>query len=204
MTTHRPFCWEPSTSSPNWHVGSEVRSAVRACEYRRPPSLIIQDELHLLAGPLGTTVGLYETAINLLCEYDGRPPKVVSSTATDPPRLGTSHGPVRPRVDLFPPTGIDADDSYFARVDGDSPGRLYVGLMAQGHTSDTAVVHTGSALLQAPVDLALAGAAQDAYWTVVAYHSSLRASRTITIARDDINSRLYKLVVDEHPSPLRG
>ncbi|WP_285181470.1 helicase-related protein [Rhodococcus sp. MEB032] len=165
--------------------------------YRRPPSLIIQDELHLLTGPLGTTVGLYETAINLLCEYDGRPPKVVSSTATIRRASAQVMGLFGRQVDLFPPTGIDADDSYFARVDRDSPGRLYVGLMAQGHTSDTAVVHTGSALLQAPVDLALAGAAQDAYWTVVAYHSSLRElGRTVTIARDDINSRLSSLVVD--------
>ena len=69
--------------------------------------------------------------------------------------------------------------------------------MAQGHTSDTAVVHTGAALLQAPVELGLTGDAQDAYWTLVAYHSSLRElGRTVTIARDDINARLGQRCVD--------
>jgi hypothetical protein len=163
---------------------------------RRPPSLIIQDELHLLTGPLGTTVGLYEAAISLLCESNGRPPKVISSTATIRRASAQIMGLFGRPVDLFPPTGIDADDSYFARVDTKSPGRLYIGMMAQGHTSDTAVVHTGAALLQAPVDLQLTGDAQDAYWTVVAYHSSLRElGRTVTIARDDIYARLGSLVV---------
>lgn len=161
-----------------------------------PPSLIIQDELHLLTGPLGTTVGLYEAAINLLCERGGRPPKVIASTATIRRASDQIKGLFGRQVDLFPPSGIDADDSYFARVEADSPGRLYVGMMAQGHTSDTAVVHSGAALLQAPVDLGLAGEAQDAYWTLVAYHSSLRElGRTVTIARDDIRSRLGSLVV---------
>ena len=126
----------------------------------RPPTLIIQDELHLLTGPLGTTVGLYEAAINLLCEVDGRPPKVISSTATIRRASAQIMGLFGRPVDLFPPSGIDADDSYFARVDEKTPGRLYVGMMAQGHTSDTAVVHTGTALLQAPVDLGLTGDAQ--------------------------------------------
>lgn len=161
-----------------------------------PPSLIIQDELHLLTGPLGTTVGLYEAAINLLCESHRRPPKVIASTATIRRAGDQIRGLFGRPVDLFPPSGIDADDSYFAKVDVDSPGRLYVGMMAQGHTSDTAVVHSGAALLQAPVDLGLAGEAQDAYWTLVAYHSSLRElGRTVTIARDDIRSRLGSLVI---------
>ena len=159
-----------------------------------PPTLIIQDELHLLTGPLGTTVGLYEAAINLLCEAAG-PPKVIASTATIRRATAQIQGLFGRSVDLFPPSGIDADDSYFARVDNVRPGRLYVGLMAQGHTSDTAVVHTGAALLQAPIDLGLSEEALDAYWTVVAYHSSLRElGRTVTIARDDIHARLGALI----------
>lgn len=162
---------------------------------QRPPSLILQDELHLLTGPLGTTVGLYESAINALCEIDGRGPKVIASTATIRRATDQVVGLFGRPVHLFPPSGIDADSSYFATVDRTSPGRLFVGLMAQGHTSDTAVVHTGAALLQAPVDLDLDGAAKDAYWTVVAYHSSLRElGRTVTIAHDDINARLSALV----------
>ena len=82
----------------------------------RPPTLIIQDELHLLTGPLGTTVGLYEAAINLLCEVDDRPPKVISSTATIRRASAQIMGLFGRPVDLFPPSGIDADDSYFARV----------------------------------------------------------------------------------------
>lgn len=163
----------------------------------RPPSLIIQDELHLLTGPLGTTVGLYEAAINLLCESDRHPPKVVASTATIRRATAQINGLFGRPVDLFPPAGIDAGNSYFAREDETSPGRLYVGMMAQGHTFDTAVVHSGAALLQAPVDLCLTDDAQDAYWTVVAYHSSLRElGKTVTIARDDIQSRLGSLIVN--------
>jgi hypothetical protein len=160
-----------------------------------PPTLIVQDELHLLTGPLGTTVGLYEAAIQLLCEHDGRRPKVIASTATIRRAPDQVLGLFGRPVDLFPPAGLSADDSYFARADETVPGRLYVGIMAQGHTSDTATVHTVSALLQAPTDLQLKGSARDVYWTVVAYHSSLRElGRTVTMARDDVPSRLTALV----------
>jgi hypothetical protein len=161
---------------------------------RIPPSLIIQDELHLLTGPLGTTMGLYEVAIDRLCEYQGRLPKVVSSTATIRRAPDQVLGLFGRPVELFPPSGLTADESYFASVNPDR-GRLYVGLMAQGHTSDTATVHSLAAMLQAPLDLALSGPELDAYWTLVAYHSSLRElGRTVTLARDDAAARLQALV----------
>ncbi|MCU7730918.1 helicase-related protein [Actinoplanes sp. KI2] len=164
---------------------------------RLPPTLVIQDELHLLTGPLGTTVGLYETAIQLLCEHEGRRPKVISSTATIRRAPDQVLGLFGRKVDLFPPSGISADDSYFAQADTQQPGRKFVGIMAQGHTSDTATVHTLAALLQAPLDLQLKGDSRDVYWTPIAYHSSLRElGRTVTMARDDVPSRLTALVRD--------
>ncbi|MEU1304553.1 helicase-related protein [Streptomyces shenzhenensis] len=161
------------------------------------PSLVIQDELHLLAGPLGTTVGLYESAVLQLCGWDGIQPKVIASTAT----IRRSHSQIKNlygrETQLFPPSGLDARDSYFAVPDTKRPGRLYVGVMAQGHTASTATVHVGAAALQAPEKLSADNELRDAYWTVVAYHNSLRElGRTVTIAKDDIPARLEHLMPD--------
>ncbi|MGW2087479.1 helicase-related protein [Streptomyces sp. NPDC001880] len=165
---------------------------------RRRPSLVIQDELHLLAGPLGTTVGLYEAAVLELCAWDGIKPKVIASTATirrSQEQIKSLYGR---RTQLFPPAGTDARYSYFASPDHDRPGRLYVGVMAQGHTSSTGTVHVGAAALQATNDVCDRDDLRDAYWTVVAYHNSLRElGRTVTIARDDIPARLEHLTHDE-------
>lgn len=167
---------------------------------RWPPSLVIQDELHLLSGPLGTTVGAYEAGIQLLCERDGRPAKVVSSTATIRRASQQVQRLFGREVHLFPPAGVDSRHSFFAEPDESGHGRLYVGVMAQGHTSDTAVVHTGAALVQAPASLELVDEARDPFWTTIAYHSSLRElGRTVTIARDDIPSRLESIIVDAVP-----
>jgi hypothetical protein len=165
---------------------------------RRAPSLVIQDELHLLAGPLGTTVGLYESAILELCAWGGTVPKVIASTATirrSQDQIRSLYG--RP-AQLFPPAGIKAGHSYFASPDTDKPGRLYVGVMAQGHTASTSTVHVGAAALQAPKEVCDDDTLRDAYWTAVAYHNSLRElGRTVTIARDDIPARLEHLTTDD-------
>ncbi|MEU2508168.1 helicase-related protein [Streptomyces sp. NPDC007863] len=158
-----------------------------------PPTLIIQDELHLLTGPLGTTVGLYESAILGLCAAtDGTGPKVVASTAT----IRRSGEQVRAlygsEVQLFPPAGIDARHSYFAEPDTSRPGRLYLGVMAQGHTAGRAAVATAAAMLQGAWELPEEH--RDAYWTLVAYHHSLRElGRTVTAAADDIPAQLAGL-----------
>src|SRR5205807_2198448 len=99
-----------------------------------PPELIIQDELHLISGPLGTLVGLYETAIDILCSVDGIGPKVVASTATIR-RAGTQvRGLFDKDVRQFPPPALDARDSWFAvEVDPSQKGtRRYLGVMAPG------------------------------------------------------------------------
>ncbi|MEI6137401.1 MAG: helicase-related protein, partial [Chloroflexota bacterium] len=168
-----------------------------------PPGLVIQDELHLLSGPLGTTVALYEAAVLGLIAWDGTKPKVVASTAT----IRAASEQVRrlygSPVTLFPPSGIDADDSFFATLDGDSPGRLYLGLMPQAHTQSYATVLALTALLEAPGSLTDDPELLDAYWTVVAYHNSLRElGRTVTIARDDV-SNLLSVRAGESPDERR-
>jgi hypothetical protein len=167
-------------------------------ERHEPPALIIQDELHLLSGPLGTTVGLYEAAVESLIEFNGMPPKVIASTATIRRADEQAVALFGRNVRLFPPSGLDAADSYFAKIDHDRPGRLYVGLMAPGHTVSTAVIHTAAALLQAPREVALSPPQDDGYATLVVYHNSLRElGRTVTLARDDIPARIKFIAGDE-------
>ncbi|WBB47438.1 helicase-related protein [Verrucosispora sp. WMMA2044] len=166
-----------------------------------PPSLVIQDELHLLSGPLGTTVALYEAAVQNLIGWQGSRPKVVASTATIRAADHQVRGLFGSKVALFPPSGLTADNSFFAETDHDAPGRLYLGLMPQAHTQAFATVLTCVALLQAPRYLGLEGDALDAYWSVVAYHNSLRElGRTVTIARDDVESMLRARDNRDRPS----
>ncbi|MFE0676153.1 helicase-related protein [Streptomyces sp. NPDC058867] len=158
-----------------------------------PPALIIQDELHLLTGPLGTTVGLYEAAVLELCTGPGgRPPKIVAATATIRRSAEQVRALHHQDVQLFPPSGLDARDSFFAVPDTGSPGRLYLGVMAQGHTAGRGAVTTTAAMLQGVHHLPEEH--RDAYWTLVAYHHSLRElGRTVTAAGDDIPAQMRGL-----------
>ncbi len=153
------------------------------------PDLIIQDELHLISGPLGTIMGLYESAFDHVMSKGGARPKTIASTATI--RNADAHvkGLFNRRVFLFPPSGLDADDSYFVRLDRSSSGRRYLGLMAQSHTPTTATVRVAAGLLQAPMELSFDDHTADRFWTLVAYHNSLRElGKTVTLAKDDIPS----------------
>lgn len=164
---------------------------------RLPPDLVIQDELHLISGPLGTIVGIYETAIDALASWQGVMPKILASTATIRRADEQCKGLFARRVELFPPSGLDATDSYFARQDRSRPGRLYLGVMAPGHTASTSMIRTSAALLQAPIDLGLEGEALDAYWTLVGYHNSLRElGKSRTFGADDIPARI-KVIADD-------
>ncbi|MCJ1671847.1 helicase [Rathayibacter sp. VKM Ac-2929] len=158
----------------------------------RPPSLVIQDELHLLSGPLGTVVGTYEAAISAMLSSGGRPPKIVASSATVRAAAEQVRGIfARPRTAVFPPSGLNADDSFFAEPDLERPGRTYVGIMPQAHSPAWALGRLAIEAGLAPDALGLTGAQRSAYWTLVLYHNSLRElGRTVTILRDDVKSDL--------------
>jgi hypothetical protein len=101
-------------------------------------------------------------------------------------------------VQLFPPAGLDARYSYFAEPDTTDRGRKYIGVMAQGHTAGRATAVAAAALLQAPMELPAHH--RDAYWTLVAYHHSMRElGRTLTAAGDDIPAQLRSLGSRELP-----
>ena len=160
-----------------------------------PPTLIVQDELHLISGPLGTMVGLFEVVIEELCT-DHRngvsKPKIVSSTATIR-RFAEQVKALyaRETVALFPPPGLEASNSYFARYatrdDGTlEPGCKYVGVHAPGLGSlQTAEVRTFSALLQVPISFS--PQERDPWWTLVAFFNSLRElGTTLSLFQSDI------------------
>ncbi len=159
-----------------------------------PPSLVIQDELHLISGPLGTIVGIYEAAIQSLLKWRGTSPKIVASTATIRSANEQVRGLMASKVEVFPPSGLDADDNYFAELDKEGPGRLYVGILPQAFAPAWAIGQTAGRLLAAPTAIpSLSKAERDAYWTLVAYHNSLRElGRTITILRDDVRTMLER------------
>jgi hypothetical protein len=164
----------------------------------RPPSLIIQDELHLISGPLGTISGIYEAAIETVIECNGIRPKIIAATATIRRAGDQVERLYGSNVCIFPPPGISSDDSYFARTDTDASGRLYLGVMAQGHSPMTSEVHTSAALSQSVIESNLCGKAKDIWWTQVIYHNSRRElGKTMTLARDDIPERVKVISSDE-------
>lgn len=162
-----------------------------------PPGLIIQDELHLIAGPLGSMVGLYETVIEELCtdRRDGKanPPKIISSTATIrhyAEQVKALYG--RDKVVLFPPSGLEASDSFFARYSMDRygrlhPGRIYVGVHGPGLGSlQTVQVRAFTSLMQAPISISDARL-QDPWWTLLVFFNSLRElGTTLSLFQSDI------------------
>lgn len=160
-----------------------------------PPDLIVQDELHLISGPLGSLVGLYETAVDHLASdpSSGVRPKLIASTATIR-RAGQQVRAVFAReARQFPPPGLEAGDSFFA-VDAqpDEKGtRRYVGLLAPSASHSTLLVRTYAALLQAGSDLPASDEVRDAYWTLLGYFSSLRVLGAAFIQSiDDVRDRV--------------
>lgn len=148
----------------------------------RPPDLIIQDELHLIVGPLGTLVGLYETAVDALASWEVNGarvrPKVIASTATIRRAHEQVHRLFLRTVNIFPPQGTDVRDNFFAvqREPGEQyPGRRYVGICAPGKRVKTALIRAYAAYLAAAQFLyEKYGKAADPWMTLVGYFNSMR------------------------------
>lgn len=167
--------------------------------FASPPGLIIQDELHLISGPLGSMVGLYETLIEELCtdyRYENQvKPKIVCSTATI--RRFESQVKAlyaRPNAALFPSPGIEANDSFFAKWQSHDKerGRKYIGIYAPGESIQTVQVRTMSIALQGANFLP--ESLRDPYWTLLAFFNSLRElGTTITLFQSDIQTRFNQL-----------
>ncbi|MBY4382619.1 helicase [Rhodococcus fascians] len=165
-----------------------------------PPELIIQDELHLISGPLGSMVGLYETAVDAACtvtsldeESNRARPKVIASTATIRRADKQIASVFARKAALFPPPGIDPDRSFFAEpsTKEELGTRRYVGVMASGTSHATLLVRTYAALLQAAKDVPGSDETRDPYWTLLGYFNSLRVLGSANLqVEGDVRERL--------------
>jgi hypothetical protein len=201
--------WELSgTTSLHPSKGAEPVGRIEKVAPLRPPDLIIQDELHLISGPLGSMVGLYESVVDRLGTWElahGKRarPKVIASTATARRAQRQIWALFDRDTEVFPPPGLDIADSFFARQrptspDADlyAPGRRYVGLCAHG-------IRMKSTLIR--VYVSVLGAAQklhekygknpvtDPYMTLVGYFNSLRDLGGMRrLVEDDVSTRLTR------------
>jgi Helicase conserved C-terminal domain len=168
----------------------------------RPPDLIIQDELHLISGPLGTLVGLYETAIDRLCTWEVNGikvrPKLVASTATIRRAGDQVYGLFLRNLNIFPPTGLEISDNFFSlqrRSSEHTPGRKYIGICAPGRRLKAALIRVYVAFLSAGQALfETHGGDADPWMTLVGYFNSLRELGGMKrLVDDDVRARLRKM-----------
>jgi hypothetical protein len=180
------------------------------CMKLRPPDLIIQDEFHLISGPLGTIVGLYETAVDELCSWKVEDSVVrslvVASTATVRKAAEQMHGVFLRRVSVFPPPGLDHADNFFSiqrPVSEEKPGRRYMGLCAPGHARPAVLIRVYTAFLTAAEGLRQKyGAAADPWLTCVGYFNALRElGGMLRLVQDDVRTRCYRILKGELDRP---
>ncbi|WP_406466926.1 helicase-related protein [Streptomyces sp. NBC_01594] len=161
-----------------------------------PPELIVQDELHLISGPLGTLTGLYETAVDALA---GRP-KVIASTATIRRAADQGRSLFDRDVRQFPPAGLDSRDSWFAveTPREEKASRRYVGLLAPGTSQSTLLIRTYATLLHRAKHARTEDEVRDAYWSLVGYFNSLRLLSAAELqVHDDVVAYLELLAERE-------
>ncbi len=194
--------WQGADCNGNHQAGKGFPSAkVKAINPIRPPDLIIQDEFHLISGPLGTMVGLYETAVDELSGWtlNGKTvkPKIIASTATVRKAKEQVNNVFMRRVSVFPPHGLDVEDNFFSvqRPIEEKPGRRYLGVCSPGSSRPAMLIRVYTAFLTAAQELFdHFGEPADPYMTMVGYFNSLRELGGMKrLAEDDVQTRSYRV-----------
>ncbi|MGQ7297910.1 DISARM system helicase DrmA [Quadrisphaera sp. KR29] len=184
--------------------GALPKVTVQPCARLRPPDLVIQDELHLITGALGTAVGLFEVAVDTLCSWQRGAdaataasvrPLVIASTATSRNAEAQVRRLYGRDVEIFPPQVLDVSDTYFSKeipVSAESPGRRYLGVCAHGAKLTLAEIRVSEILLLAGQKLFDAhGEAADPYMTLVGYFSATRELAGMRrYLDDDVTTRI--------------
>lgn len=196
------YCSPELTCAGSHRAAGHLPAATnQSVELLRPPDLIIQDELHLISGPLGTLVGLYETVIDALCTWEAHGqqvrPKVIASTATIRRAAAQVNQLYLRQVNVFPPAGLDANDNFFARrrpPSAETPGRYYVGICAPGVRVKALLIRLYVATMAAAQKLyEQYGVAMDPYMTQVGYFNAVRELGGMRRAVDDaVSTRLRR------------
>lgn len=155
-----------------------------------PPDLIVQDELHLISGPLGTVAGLYEVAIDRMFTKGGVIPKIIGSTATIRRATEQVRALFNRETCQFPPSAIDADDSGFTVPDLNAPGRLYAGVTTAGRSAKFTLQAVSASFLQSASE-SVTDEGKDHYGTLVTYFNSLRElGGALVLMQDDVNNSI--------------
>jgi len=198
-------CWGFYRDSAPPDTGGSRQGDVYPVPRFEPPNLIIQDELHLIEGPLGSMVGIYETAIDILASKSkGKViirPKYVASSATIRHVSSQVTAVFDRKAAVFPPPGLSVDDNFFSYtreahpLDSGHAGRLYVGVCAPGRGPHTPTIRIWSALLRQAYEERLAKGSDDQevdqFWTVVGYFNAIRElAAAVSLFRADIRERL--------------
>lgn len=155
----------------------------------RKPELIIQDELHLLNGTLGSLVGLFENALLELCGN----PKIIASTATVKNVEKQIQGLYRREARIFPQYATNADDTFFSKVIEESK-RKYIGILPTGKTTVVTNLQLLASLLYARLEVwqnAEDKKEADGFWTILSYFKSLKEIGRFS---NKINSELKPII----------
>lgn len=164
----------------------------------KPPELIIQDELHLISGPLGSLTGLYEVSIDLLTRHNDIPAKVIASTAT----ISGADEQIRAlygrSMMQFPLAVQKANDNFVSKEipTHQKYGRYYVGVCAPGVSNKIQAIHMYSAYTT--ITRSQKKFNVDPYYTMLGYYNTVKElAGMMTTFKDEIMSRINMLDPNE-------